>query len=115
MLLPCGGVDSRCAHIPVTIWVVRKHVISTGLPRAFASVSIPAEPSPTSFRSIRTPAAPHVTKVASTPANPGIALLRGVNEILAAAGATTDDVAGLAHGTTVATNALLQAKSTHWA
>jgi N-methylhydantoinase A len=50
----------------------------------------------------------HVTKVASTPANPGIALLRGVNEILAAAGATTDDVAGLAHGTTVATNALLQ-------
>jgi N-methylhydantoinase A len=49
-----------------------------------------------------------VTKVASTPANPGIALLRGVNAILAANGATTDDVAGLAHGTTVATNALLQ-------
>ena len=49
-----------------------------------------------------------VTKVASTPANPAIGLLRGVNEILAAAGATTDDVAGLAHGTTVATNALLQ-------
>ena len=52
--------------------------------------------------------ATQVTKVASTPANPGIALLRGVNEILAAAGATTNDVAGLAHGTTVATNALLQ-------
>ena len=50
----------------------------------------------------------HVTKVASTPANPAIGLVRGVNEILAAAGATTDDVAGLAHGTTVATNALLQ-------
>src|ERR1700674_4148951 len=49
-----------------------------------------------------------VTKVASTPANPAIGLLRGVNEILAAAGATTDDVAGLAHGTTGATNALLQ-------
>ena len=49
-----------------------------------------------------------VTKVASTPANPAIGLLRGVNEILAAAGATTADVAGLAHGTTVATNALLQ-------
>lgn len=49
-----------------------------------------------------------VTKVASTPANPAIGLLRGVNEILAAAGATTDDVVGLAHGTTVATNALLQ-------
>src|SRR5882672_814872 len=50
----------------------------------------------------------HVTKVASTPANPAIGLVRGVNEILGAAGATTDDVAGLAHGTTVATNALLQ-------
>jgi N-methylhydantoinase A len=50
----------------------------------------------------------HVTKVASTPANPAIGLVRGVNEILAVAGATSDDVAGLAHGTTVATNALLQ-------
>jgi N-methylhydantoinase A/oxoprolinase/acetone carboxylase beta subunit len=49
-----------------------------------------------------------VTKVASTPANPGIALLRGVNEILAAHDAGSDDVVGLAHGTTVATNALLQ-------
>ena len=53
--------------------------------------------------------ATQVTKVASTPANPGIALLRGVKAILAAhESATTDDVAGLAHGTTVATNALLQ-------
>src|SRR4030088_2673263 len=42
-------------------------------------------------------------KVASTPANPAIGLLRGVNEILSLAGATTDNVAGLAHGTTVAT------------
>src|SRR5712692_10037204 len=50
----------------------------------------------------------HVTKVASTPANPAIGLVRGVNEILSAAGATTDSVVGLAHGTTVATNALLQ-------
>src|SRR5713101_4003779 len=50
----------------------------------------------------------HVTKVSSTPANPAIGLVRGVNEILAAASATTGDVAGLAHGTTVATNALLQ-------
>jgi N-methylhydantoinase A len=52
--------------------------------------------------------ATQVTKVASTPANPAIGLLRGVNEILAASGADTDAVAGLAHGTTVATNALLQ-------
>src|SRR5713101_6442296 len=50
----------------------------------------------------------HVTKVASTPSNPAIALVRGVNAILAAAGGSPDDVAGLAHGTTVATNALLQ-------
>src|ERR1700676_4837493 len=52
--------------------------------------------------------ATQVTKVASTPANPAIGLLRGVKAILAAHGASTDDVAGLAHGTTVATNALLQ-------
>lgn len=51
-----------------------------------------------------------VTKVASTPANPAVGLVRGVNAILAAAGATPDDVAGLAHGTTVATNALLQGR-----
>src|SRR5450631_356197 len=50
----------------------------------------------------------HVTKVASTPANPAIGLVRGANELLTAAGATAGDVAGLAHGTTVATNALLQ-------
>jgi N-methylhydantoinase A len=49
-----------------------------------------------------------VTKVASTPANPAIGLTRGVEAILAQAGASIGDVAGLAHGTTVATNALLQ-------
>src|SRR3977135_1790296 len=52
--------------------------------------------------------ATYVTKVASTPANPAIGLLRGVHEILSNAGATTDSGIGLAHGTTVATNALLQ-------
>jgi N-methylhydantoinase A len=51
-----------------------------------------------------------VTKVASTPANPAVGLVRGVNEILTAAGAGPDDVAGLAHGNTVATNALLQGR-----
>ena len=50
----------------------------------------------------------HVTKVASTPSNPAIGLVRGVREVLDAAGASPDDLAGLAHGTTVATNALLQ-------
>jgi N-methylhydantoinase A len=49
-----------------------------------------------------------VTKVPSTPANPAIGLVRGVREILEQTGRTVDDLAGLAHGTTVATNALLQ-------
>jgi N-methylhydantoinase A len=49
-----------------------------------------------------------VTKVASTPVNPAIGLARGVRGILAELGGTPDDIAGLAHGTTVATNALLQ-------
>ena len=49
-----------------------------------------------------------VTKVPSTPANPAVGLVRGVRAILAEAGASVDQVAGLVHGTTVATNALLQ-------
>ena len=51
-----------------------------------------------------------VTKVSSTPANPAIGLVRGVHQILADMGASVADVAGLAHGTTVATNALLQGR-----
>ena len=43
-----------------------------------------------------------VTKVASTPSNPAIGLVRGVKAILDAGGASVDDLAGLAHGTTVA-------------
>ncbi len=49
-----------------------------------------------------------VTKVASTPANPGIALVCGVRAILDQVGGTSANVVGIAHGTTVATNALLQ-------
>src|SRR5271169_5937723 len=49
-----------------------------------------------------------VTKVSSTPANPAVGLVRGVAAILALAGASAQEVASLAHGTTVATNALLQ-------
>src|SRR4029079_17455955 len=49
-----------------------------------------------------------VTKVASTPANPAIGLKRGVDAILLQSATPLDGVAGLAHGTTVATNALLQ-------
>src|SRR6266704_1052141 len=63
------------------------------LRRVFALASIPAEHSPISCRS---------------PSNPAVGLLRGVNRILAACGASADNVVGLAHGTTVATNALLQ-------
>ena len=49
-----------------------------------------------------------VTKVSSTPSNPAVGLVRGVNAILEDVGAGPADVLGLAHGTTVATNALLQ-------
>jgi N-methylhydantoinase A len=49
-----------------------------------------------------------VTKVARTPHNPAIGLSRGVREILARAGAVPGQVSAVAHGTTVATNALLQ-------
>ncbi len=49
-----------------------------------------------------------VTKVASTPANPAVGLVRGVSAILDELAGSADDVAGFAHGTTVATNALLQ-------
>jgi N-methylhydantoinase A len=49
-----------------------------------------------------------VTKVASTPSNPAVALVRGVHAILGQGGDGVDDLAVLAHGTTVATNALLQ-------
>src|ERR1700691_5044534 len=51
-----------------------------------------------------------VTKVSSTPSNPAIGLVRGVKAILG--DAPLDDLAGLAHGTTVATNALLQGEIT---
>lgn len=50
----------------------------------------------------------HVTKVSSTPANPAIGLVNGVRAILEQAGANASQVATLSHGTTVATNALLQ-------
>jgi N-methylhydantoinase A len=52
-----------------------------------------------------------VTKVASTQANPAIGLRRGIDAILNAGGAAPDAVAGLAHVTTVATNALLPGRN----
>src|SRR5579884_2591005 len=56
----------------------------------------------------RTTGVMRVTKVPTTPANPAVGLMRGIDAILRADGASADDVAELAHGTTVATNALLQ-------
>ncbi|MFZ0839701.1 MAG: hydantoinase/oxoprolinase family protein, partial [Xanthobacteraceae bacterium] len=49
-----------------------------------------------------------VTKVASTPTNPAVGLVRGIKQILNDAQAGSEAVTSLAHGTTVATNALLQ-------
>src|SRR5580693_6465972 len=55
-----------------------------------------------------TSGAMRVTKVSSTPSNPAVALVRGVHAILNEWGAGVGDLSALAHGTTVATNALLQ-------
>lgn len=49
-----------------------------------------------------------VTKVPSTPSNPAIGLVRGIKQILDVTRTSINDVGGLVHGTTVATNALLQ-------
>ena len=48
------------------------------------------------------------TKVPSTPANPALGLVRGVDAILGLTNKPVERLAGVAHGTTVATNALLQ-------
>ncbi|MDE0229547.1 MAG: hydantoinase/oxoprolinase, partial [Spirochaetaceae bacterium] len=47
-------------------------------------------------------------KVASTPDDPARAIVRGADEIVARVGAPPDQVELLIHGTTVATNAVLQ-------
>jgi N-methylhydantoinase A len=49
-----------------------------------------------------------IWKVSSTPSDPSVGIVRGVEEGLAEAGGTPHDVAYFGHGTTVATNALLQ-------
>lgn len=50
------------------------------------------------------------TKTPSTPANPAEGFLAGVDKILAAVGATAADIESISHGTTVATNQLLEGK-----
>lgn len=56
----------------------------------------------------RLTAALHITKVPSTPDDPSAGLARGVRAIMDLIGASTEDIATLCHGTTVATNALLE-------
>src|SRR3954453_15624063 len=50
----------------------------------------------------------HVHKVPSTPAEPEQAMVSGLAELCAAAGLQTSDLTGVFHGTTVATNAVLE-------
>jgi N-methylhydantoinase A len=47
-------------------------------------------------------------KVSSTPEDPSCAIVNGINEILKLKGILPEEIAYLAHGTTVATNALIQ-------
>jgi N-methylhydantoinase A len=50
------------------------------------------------------------TKTPSTPEDPSVAILRGIDRLSAEAGITPGDIARIMHGTTVATNAVLEGK-----
>lgn len=50
------------------------------------------------------------TKTPSTPGNPADGFLAGIDKVLGIAGAQFDDVVAVSHGTTVATNQLLEGK-----
>ena len=50
----------------------------------------------------------HVHKVASTPERPEQAMVSGLGELCGAAGLSASDVTGVFHGTTIATNAVLE-------
>ncbi|KRC52911.1 MULTISPECIES: hydantoinase/oxoprolinase family protein [unclassified Nocardioides] len=50
------------------------------------------------------------TKTPSTPGNPADGFLAGIDKVLEIAGAQFDDVVAVSHGTTVATNQLLEGK-----
>jgi N-methylhydantoinase A len=52
------------------------------------------------------------TKTPSTPGDPSRGLLDGIRKVLLQMGAASDQVASVAHGTTVATNALLEERFT---
>jgi N-methylhydantoinase A len=50
------------------------------------------------------------TKTPSTPANPADGFIDGIRKVLDVMGATGDDISAVSHGTTVATNQLLEGK-----
>src|SRR5699024_7988665 len=50
------------------------------------------------------------TKTPSTPSNPAEGFLTGIDKILDRIGATPADIEAISHGTTVATNQLLEGK-----
>ncbi len=78
---------------------------------ASESPSTPAAPSPTSSRSTRRPARSRRSRRRRRPSDPSVGLLDGVEKVLAgarAAGRRTSTM--LLHGSTVATNAVLEHK-----
>lgn len=52
----------------------------------------------------------HLAKVPSTPSDPAHGFIEGIDRLIAEAGIAPDDIAGVFHGTTVATNAILERK-----
>ena len=52
----------------------------------------------------------HTTKVSSTPQDQSIGLIEGIRKICAQVGIDYDEISYFIHGTTVATNALLERK-----
>ena len=54
-----------------------------------------------------------VTKTPSTPADPAVGFMTGVHKVLDTLGLTGDAVSAVSHGTTVATNKLLEGKVGH--
>lgn len=51
-----------------------------------------------------------VAKTPSTPADPGLAVLQGIGELLRAAGVSPSSIGEIVHGTTVASNTILEKK-----
>src|SRR5579885_2252747 len=52
----------------------------------------------------------HVHKTSSTPSDPSVAFITGIRELMQEVGLAPDALRFLSHGTTVATNAILESK-----